>query len=416
MKRVFFIAMLALGVVATGNAQKKNVSAARNKALSVESPDFEGAKKAIQAALEDETTKDLAETWYVAGLVYQKIIDNDIYKAMTGGTQDAVLEGESAIKSHDYYLVAYDKDQLPNAKGKVKPKYAKQIRKALITYYNQMILVNYGITAYNNQDFATAIHAFEVHTSIPQLAMFQDEDPYPFVLDSTYYQIRYYTANAYERNGNSDRTLQIFEEIKDKGYEEVYINQHISDLYKERGDTANYLRTLEEGYQRFPKEFFFLGNLINYYIFNGQEEQGIEYLDKAIEMDPNNAEYYNVKGSVMETLNKITEAEAAYDQALTLDGNNFKALNGKARMIYIRAAALEEKSVMARDMKVADMLQNQAIELFKQALPYFEKAAEQNPTDADNLRTLRSIYYKLSRTDNAYMKKYEEVNTRIKAL
>ncbi len=416
MKKVFFIAMLALGVVATGSAQKKNVSAARNKASSVEAPDFEGAKKAIEAALDDETTKDLTETWYVAGLVYQKIIDNDIYKAMMGGTQNPVLEGESAIKSHDYYLVAYDKDQQPNAKGKVKPKYAKQIRKAIINYYNQMILVNYGITVYNEQDFATAIRAFEVHTDIPKLAMFQNEDPYPFTLDSTYYQIRYYTALAYERNGNSDSTLQIFEQIKDKGYEEIYINQHISDLYKERGDTVNYLRTLEEGYKRFPKEFFFLGNLINHYIFNGQEELGIEYLDKAIEMDPTNAEYYNVKGSVMETLNKISDAEAAYDYAITLDGNSFKALNGKARMIYIRAAALEEKSVMARDMKVADMLQGEALKLFKEALPYFEKAAEQNSTDLDNLRMLRSVYYKLSRTDKAYMQKYDEVNARIKAL
>lgn len=416
MKRVFFIAMLALGVVATGSAQKKNVSAARNKALSVESPDFEGAKKAIEAALEDETTKDLAETWYVAGLVYQKIIDNDIYKAMMGGTQNPVLEGESAIKSHDYYLVAYDKDLQPNAKGKVKPKYTKQIRKAIINYYNQMILVNYGITAYNEQDFATAIRAFEVHTDIPKLAMFKNEDPYPFTLDSTYYQIRYYTAMAYERNGNSDSTLQIFEQIKDKGYEEIYINQHISDLYKERGDTANYLRTLKEGYSRFPKEFFFLGNLINYYIFSGQEELGIEYLDKAIEMDPTNAEYYNVKGSVMETLNKISDAEAAYDYAITLDGNSFKALNGKARMIYIRAAALEEKSVMARDMKAADMLQVEALKLFKEALPYFEQAAEQNPTEVDNLRTLRSVYYKLSRTDKAYMQKYDEINAKIKAL
>lgn len=413
-KRVFFIALLALGVVATGSAQKKNVTAAKNKALSVESPDFEGAKKAIQAALEDKTTKDLTETWYVAGLVYQKIIDNDIYKAMTGGTQDAVLEGESAIKSHDYYVVAYDKDQQPNAKGKVKPKYAKQIRKAIATYYNQMILVNYGITAYNQQDFATAIRAFDIHTGIPNLKMFAEENP--FVIDSTYYQICYYTALASERNGDSDRTLRIFEQIKDKGYQEVYINQHISDLYKERNDTANYLRTLEEGYKRFPNEFFFLGNMINFYIFNGQEEKGIAYLDKAIEMDPNNAQYYNVKGSVMETLNRVAEAEAAYDKSLELDPNNVKSLNDKARMVYNRALAIEEKSVMARDMKVADMLQNQAIERFKESLPYFEKAAELNPTDLDNLRTLRSVYYKLSRTDKVYSQKYDEINARIKAL
>lgn len=413
-KRVFFIAMLALGVVFTGSAQKKNVSAAKNKALNVESPDFEGAKTAIQAALEDSTTKDLAETWYVAGLVYQKIIDNDIYKSVTGGTADPILQGDCAIKSVDYYCVAYDKDLQPNAKGKVKPKYTKQIRKAVETYYNQMILVNYGITAYNKQDFETAIKAFNVHTSIPDLAMFADEKP--FVKDSTYYQIRYYTALAGERSGNSDLTLQIFEEIKDKGYQEAYINQHICDLYKERKDTVNYLRALEEGYERFPNDIFFLGNMINFYIFNDQVEKGMAYLDKAIELDPNNAQLYNVRGSVMETLNHLHEAEAAYDKSLELDPNNFKSLNDKARMVYTRAQQIEEKSVMARDMKLADNLKYHAMEIYKESLPYFEKAAELNPTDIDNLRLLRSVYYKLSNTDKSYSEKYKDVNARLKAL
>ena len=69
MKKLVLVAMLALGVVAAGSAQKKNVSLAKNKAMNTEAPDFEGAKTAIEAALQDETTKDAADTWYVAGLV-----------------------------------------------------------------------------------------------------------------------------------------------------------------------------------------------------------------------------------------------------------------------------------------------------------------------------------------------------------
>lgn len=414
MKKLVLVAMLALGVVAAGSAQKKNVSLAKNKAMNMEAPDFEGAKTAIEAALQDETTKDLTDTWYVAGLVYEKIVDNDIYKSMVGGTANADLQGESAIKSHDYYVVAYDKDQQPNAKGKVKPKYAKAIRKAMQKYYQQMVLVNYGINAYNNREFDKAIRAFEVHTGIPDLAMFADENP--FIKDTVYYQIRYYTATAYERNGKSDKTLEIFEEIKDKGYEEVYIMQHLSDLYKERFDTLNYVRTLEDGYKRFPNEFFFLGNLINFMIFNGQEEEGIAYLDKAIEQDPTNAQYYDVKGSVMETLNRNEEAERFYDKALQLDPTNVKALNDKGRMVYNRAYTLEDKAVATRDLKKADEFNKQALETYKEALPYFEKAAELNPEDADNLRTLRSVYYRLLRTDKSYQSKYDQVNAQLKAL
>ena len=61
MKRLLIVALLAMGIIATGSAQKSNVSKAKNKALNVESPDFEGAKEAIAAALQDESTKNSVE-------------------------------------------------------------------------------------------------------------------------------------------------------------------------------------------------------------------------------------------------------------------------------------------------------------------------------------------------------------------
>ena len=62
-------------------------------------------------------------------------------------------------------------------------------------------------------------------------------------------------------------------------------------------------------------------------------------------------------------------------------------------------------------MKASDMLKAKAMEMMRESLPYFEKAAEVNGEDIDNLRTLRSVYYKLGNTT-----KYDEVNARIKSL
>lgn len=278
-----------------------------------------------------------------------------------------------------------------------------------------MAFLNYGITEYNKKNFTKAIEVFDVHTGIPDLKMFAEENP--FIKDTVYYQIRYYTALAYERSENVIKAIEIFEQIKDKGYEEIYVNQHLSDLYKDQKDTVNYLNTLEQGYKQFPKEFFFLGNLINFYIFNGEEQRGIDYLDKAIELDPNNAQYYNVKGSVMETLNRVEEASIAYDKALTLDPTLMEAWNNKGRMIYNEAYKLEDRAVLIRDQKASSQLQAEALDKFKKALPYFEKAAELKPTDLDNLRTLRSIYYRLLKVDaKTYQTKYDAVNAQIKAL
>lgn len=80
MKRLLIVSLLVMGIIATGSAQKANVSKAKNKALNVEAPDFEGAKEAIAAALQDESTKNSVDTWYTAGLVYEKIQDAEYLK------------------------------------------------------------------------------------------------------------------------------------------------------------------------------------------------------------------------------------------------------------------------------------------------------------------------------------------------
>ena len=415
MKRLLIIAVFAMGIVATGSAQKSNLSKAKNKALNVESPDFEGAKEAIQAALQDESTKNEVITWYTAGLVYEKIQDAEYLKEVSGRSADATLKGESAITSYAYYLKAYDMDFMPNAKGKVKPKYSKKIKNSIKNYYVNMVFLNYGITEFNKKNFPKAIKAFEIHTGVPDLQMFSEDKP--FIKDTVFYQIRYYTALAYERSDSIVKAMEIFEQLKDKGYEEIFVNQHLSDLYKEQKDTVNYLRTLEEGYKRYPNEFFFLGNLINFYIFNNEEQKGIDYLNKAIELDPNNAQYYNVKGSVMETLNRTEEAAEYYDKALTLNPTLMEAFNNKGRMIYNEAYKLEDKSVSTRDPQGSAKLKAAALEKYKESLPYFEKAAELKPTNMENLVLLRSIYYRLLSIDTkTYQPKYDEMNAKIKAL
>jgi hypothetical protein len=67
MKKSIFLAVLVL-VSAGCFAQKANVSKARGLA-DAETPDYVGARAAIEEALQNEETKDQTNTWYVAGLI-----------------------------------------------------------------------------------------------------------------------------------------------------------------------------------------------------------------------------------------------------------------------------------------------------------------------------------------------------------
>ena len=67
MKKSIFLAALVL-ISAGCFAQKANVSKARSLA-DAETPDYAGARTAIAEALQNDETKDQANTWYIAGFI-----------------------------------------------------------------------------------------------------------------------------------------------------------------------------------------------------------------------------------------------------------------------------------------------------------------------------------------------------------
>ena len=112
----------------------------------------------------------------------------------------------------------------------MKPKYARKIEESIRYYYNQGIIVNYGIHVYNERNYERAIDAFETHTAIPDLEMIKNSKN-PIIKDSIYNQIKYYTAACASIIEDNQKAAAIYEEIKDKGYEGNRIHQFLYDIY-----------------------------------------------------------------------------------------------------------------------------------------------------------------------------------------
>ena len=75
MKKIILV-LAAVMAMTCGDvyAQKKNVARAKAK-LNAEVPDYKGAREAIDPALTDSVTKNLADTWFTAGKIYYKLFD-----------------------------------------------------------------------------------------------------------------------------------------------------------------------------------------------------------------------------------------------------------------------------------------------------------------------------------------------------
>ena len=403
--------MAALVLISAGCfAQKANVKKAKNLALQ-ESPDFSGARAAINEALQNEETKDLADTWYTAGLIGYQELSKENEKTYLGQARDEKRAGEAVVESFDYWMQAANLagqkvlDKKGNEVLADKKTYAL-LQKKVLEYYKNQELVKYGIYLNDQRDFATAYNVFQRHLSIPELPLMQDEKlQKDMPKDTIYDQYKYYTAIFAIQAEMHPEAIAVLEEMKDGNYEAITVNQFLYQEYVNVKDTANYVRVLQDAVSRFPQEPWFLQNLINHYIFSGQEQEAINYLDQAIAREPNVAQYHLIKGNLNENQKNYDAALADFDRALAIDPTMADAEAGKGRVYYNQAVKMNEDAALIADAKEYKKALEEMNAMFRQSMPFFEKAHELAPDNRDYMITLRGLYYRFDMTD-----KYNAIN------
>lgn len=414
MKKVLVIMMAMLLSVTACQAQKKAVSAAKNKAMNTENPDFAGARESIKSALEDETTKDLADTWYVAGLIGYKENEWLMVQTQLGKNVDQAQKGKALMESYDYWMKAIELTYVPTYDKKGNAKYDTKTRKAvtdkLLEYYRLQEFVKYGIYLNEQKDFKGAYDAFEIHLGIPKLecmqdAKYQKEMPMD---DEGYKQYTYYAALFAVQSGQHEEAVKILESMKDGDYEAITVNQFLYQEYVELKDTVNFVRVLQDATQKFPSEPWFLQNLINYYIFSGQKQTAIEYLDQAIEREPNVAQYHHIKGNLLEDAKDYDNALKEFDRALEIDPKLADAMAGKGRVFYNQAVKMNEDAAYINDNKAYKKALADMNEMFRKSLPFFEAAHEIDPANTDYMRTLKTLYYRFQ-SEPGMQAKYDAI-------
>lgn len=409
MKKTLIMAALVL-ISAGCFAQKANVKKAKNLALQ-ENPDFSGARAAINEALTNEETKDLADTWYTAGLIGYQELSKENEKTYLGQARDEKRAGEAVVESFDYWMKAADLagqkvlDKKGNEVLADKKTYAL-LQKKVLEYYKNQELVKYGIYLNDQRDFATAYGVFQRHLSIPELSLMQNEKlQKEMPKDSIYDQYKYYTAIFAIQAEMHPEAIAVLEEMKDGNYEAITVNQFLYQEYVNVQDTANYVRVLQDAVVRFPQEPWFLQNLINHYIFSGQEQEAINYLDQAIAREPNVAQYHLIKGNLNENQKNYDAALADFDRALAIDPTMADAEAGKGRVYYNQAVKMNEDAALIADAKEYKKALEEMNAMFRQSMPFFEKAHELAPDNRDYMITLRGLYYRFDMTD-----KYNAIN------
>lgn len=394
MKRVLLTVALCVAASASF-AQKKVVNEAQSIAKG-SNADFGEARALIKGALENPETKDDAKTWYVAGFIEDQQFNAERAKQILGQQPNEPVMYEALYGILPYFQKAYELDQLPNEKGKVKPKYTKDIKSILSA--NHVYLFNGGAYYFDKQEYKKAYDFFNQYVEISELPMFAGTQTAE--KDSTFMTVQFYAAAAASLAKDSRLAIAALERAKNTPYRQYDVYQYLCYEYGEARtaqDSVMLEKTFEEGMQVFPDSAFFLNNLINTYIYSNRNEKALEMLNVAIQKNPNDANLYNVMGRVYETgLKDYANAEKNFQIALEKDPNLTDALSNIGRIYYNQGVNKLSEANMINDSKKYQEELSMAKDLFKKALPYYKKAHEAEPEKMDNMIALRGIYYNLN--------------------
>ena len=417
MRKILFITMMAVLTSGSIFAQK---SALKDAKRALGRDDLNEARTMIKQAAEHPETATDPETWKIWGDIGNKAFDLQRTNAMLGKSANDKVMYDGLMESYVPYVKADSLAELPDAKGRVKNKVRKDI--AGILRANHPFYINGGVY-YNDQgDYKTATDFFEIYWNIPSLPIFEGEKD-AFVLDSTFQTIKYYAIITAIQGEDHKRALAMLQRaakepfIENSAYKESDIYELMASEYIQLGDSAKFLEILYDGAEKFPSSNYFLPNLVNVFIREGNTDKAMEYLDKAIENTPQNScDLNSVKGALLAEQKNYDAAEAEYRKALAQDPNCERALEAIAVNFILQAQDLKEKTALMSDRQQQMVNDKQTVELYQKALPSLEKYAEllkgrEAPAhDIESaLLKLRNVYYNLSSMGVDKSKEMEEV-------
>lgn len=404
MKKLFFLTMVTVFAASSVFAQK---SVLRDAKRSLGSNDLNEARTLIRQATTNAETANDPETWKVFGDIGNKAFDNERTNQMLGKQANDKVMYDGLLESYQPYLKADSLGELPDAKGRVRNKFRKDISGILKA--NHPFYINGGIYYNEQQQYAKAADFFETYWNIPSLPMFAGQKD-AFVIDSTFQTIKYYAIITAIQAQDHPRALRMLKRaanepfIENTAYQESDIYELMASEYIQQGDTAKYMETLYSGAEKFPNSKYFIPNLVNVFIRQGDNQKAMEYLDEAIKNDPSNAcDLNSVKGALIAEKGDYAGAEAEYNKALAQNPECERALEALAVNFILQAQELKEETATMSDRKLQLENDKKTIDFYQKSLPHLEKYVSMlknrsaDKTEIDGaLMKLRNVYYNLS--------------------
>ena len=199
----------------------------------------------------------------------------------------------------------------------------------------------------------------------------QYSDPKSEVTESKQASIIKNIASIYNEQGDSEKAIEAFKEARKAAPNDIVLIQNEAILHYKLGDTDEYVRLINEAIELEPENSSLYFNLGVISGEQGDIEKSKEYYMKSIELNPDYRDAYVNLGSAMLEKDKVL---------------------------------VEEMNENLSNFDKYDVIKAKQVTLYKEVIPFYEKAYEIDPDDLDTIRTLMSLYENIEMED-----KYKEM-------
>lgn len=338
-----------------------------------------------------QTPQDQAKAYYNTGKTAIKKYDDLLGRMKLGMLKDGenVQMAQNLMDAYDNFLLVLPLDSLPDSKGKVKPKYSKDIKNQISGHYTDF--TDAGGFFYNAKDYKNAIRAWDTFIDL-------SENPDRFGItalpDST---VAMYMWNgalaAYEDNDFPLAAKKLVQAAK-KGYNKEILYQYGLQIANQAKDNDAVVFFATEGDKIYgAQDTRYINTLINYYLVSEQYDKALSYLEQAIAQNPNGSQYYALEGIVYEGKDDMNKAMSLYKKAIDLDSEN-----GLANFYYGRGLAIDASKLAdnftGTQAKYEAYYKSDLLPRYKEAIKVLEKAYKLDKNNRNNtLNLLEQLYY-----------------------
>ncbi len=380
--------------------QKRQIKALMNVVNDAEmnlQTDPVGAANSLKPVVKNSLVNKDAYVWYVSASAKQAVIAAENNKRVEGGAfNEDLLYSYTYEVGHDL-AKCEECDVLPDAKGRVKPRYAEFLKMSYMQQYGQFY--NAGAYYYGNEDYNKAYDLFKMFIDTADKLYKLDVMP----KDTTNVPVAAYNMALCG--------MQMEDYAKVLTHVDMALaNKQMAPSafrYKtvavlELGDTATWLNLCKEGTVHYPSDAYFSQSLIQYYDSHGLQNELSALADELVASDPNNPLFVYLKAYIPHQKEDLDTAIEWYNKTLEVDPDYENALSNLARCYLQKAylysvenssTKLSDKKKIAKDKEILNGYYNQA-------LPLLEKLRTNCPDKTELwLTNLINCYYNLNKSD-----------------